>query len=219
MGTAKNGDSDMSAYKKNGEVKRTGIWNTEDEQRCYRKEFQTPAFAAKYMASLVPANTTTILEPTPGQGNIVRELAGYNVTAPADFFQFDKNQRFDCIVMNPPFSSRYAFGVPEGLNKHGMRLGYHMLIECMQMSDRVIALMPWFTISDSDVRLRQLKKWGMKSITALPRKTFQFARIQTCVLELVKGWTMETHFRVYDMLDVPAEAPTLFDSVTNKIAI
>jgi hypothetical protein len=79
------------------------------------------------------------------------------------------------------------------------------------MSDRVIALMPWFTISDSDVRLRSLKKWGLRSVTALPRKTFQFARVQTCVLELVKGWQLETHFKVFDLLD-HQEHPSLFDS-------
>jgi hypothetical protein len=207
----------MSAYKNGNLVNRTGIWNTTDPVRCYRKEFQTPVFAAKYMASLVPPIAKTILEPTPGLGNIVFELnqMGFQVTTPTDFFQMDKNQRFDCVVMNPPFSSKYAFGIPEGLNKMGMRLGYHILIECMQKSDRVIALMPWFTISDSDVRLRNLKKWGLKSITALPRKTFQFARVQTCVLELIKGWDLETHFKVFDLLNY-SEHPSLFGH-NNKI--
>ena len=68
------------------------------------------------------------------------------------------------------------------------------------MSDNIIALMPWFTISDSDVRLRFLKSFGLKSITALPRKTFEYARIQTCVFELQKGWNEDTIFRVYDFI-------------------
>jgi type I restriction-modification system DNA methylase subunit len=163
-------------------------------------DFQTPPEVCKYMASLIPWDTTSILEPTAGIGNILKELKGYNVTAPADFFKLDKGSQFDCVIMNPPFSSKYAFGVPGHLNKHGMRLGYHILLECMQMSDCVIALMPWFTISDSDVRLKALKKWGLKSITALPRKTFQFARIQTCVFELVKGFQDETLFKVFELL-------------------
>jgi hypothetical protein len=201
----------MGAYKKGNKIEKTGIWKTSDEERCYRKEFQTPPFVIKYMVSLVPNRAVTVLEPTPGIGNIVRELnGGYKVTAPEDFFKMDKNQRFGCVVTNPPFSSRYAFGVPEDLNKLGMRLGYHILTECMQMSENVIALMPWFTISDSDVRLRNLKKWGLKSVTALPRKTFQFARVQTVVLELVKGWKLETHFKVFDLLDYQ-EHPKLFE--------
>lgn len=48
-----------------------------------------------------------------------------------------------------------------------------------EMSDNIIALMPWFTISDSDVRIRKLMDFGLKSLTLLHRKTFQYARIQT----------------------------------------
>lgn len=171
------------------------------DPKDFRNDFQTPVDTVKYMVSLIPPGTRTVLEPTPGIGNIVRELKDYNVTAPEDFFKLDRSLRFDCVVMNPPFSSKYAHGVPEHLNKHGMRLGYHILTECMLMSDHVIALMPWFTISDSDVRARALKTWGLRSVTALPRKTFQFARIQTVVLELEKGFNGKTLFNVYDILN------------------
>jgi hypothetical protein len=58
-------------------------------------------------------------------------------------------------------------------------------------------LMPWFTISDSDVRLRHIKSYGLKSITALPRKTFEYARIQTCVFELEKGFKGESLFKTF----------------------
>ena len=172
-------------------------------------EFQTPPEVCKYMASLIPAGARTVLEPTPGIGNIVAQLSGYDVTAPDDYFDLDKNQRFECVVMNPPFSSKSAFSVPEYLNKSGMRLGYHILTECMNMSDNVIALMPWFTLSDSDVRLRALKKYGMKSLTALPRKTFEYVRIQTVVIELQKGYKGETAFKVFDLLNYQ-EHPKLF---------
>ncbi len=99
--------------------------------------------------------------------------------------------------MNPPFSSKSAFGLPAELDKTGMRIGYHILKECMEMSDNVIALMPWFTLVDSDVRMRELKAWGIKSITALPRKTFQYARIQTCVLELDKNFKGDAIFKTF----------------------
>lgn len=92
------------------------------------------------------------------------------------------------------------FHAPIELHKSGMRMGYWFLTDCMRRSDRVIALMPWFTISDSDVRLRQLYRWGLKSVTALPRKTFQFARIQTVVLDLEKGYDGDTLFKAYDCL-------------------
>ena len=168
----------------------------------YRTDFQTPELVAKYMVSLLPKSCRTVLEPTPGVGNIVSALIGYEITAPDDFFTMDPQSRFDAIVMNPPFSSKYAFldNAPPELSDGGMRLGYFILTECMRMSDTVVALMPWFTLSDSDVRLRSLKRWGLRSVTALPRKTFQYARIQTVVIELLKGWEFDTSFKVFDLL-------------------
>ena len=98
--------------------------------------------------------------------------------------------------MNPPFSSKSAFikNAPAEAETKGMKLGYHILKECMERSNNVIALMPWYTISDSDVRMRYLRAFGIKSLTPLPRKTFQYARIQTVVIELEKGYQGKTSF-------------------------
>lgn len=166
----------------------------------FRLEFQTPPKVCKYMASLVPASAKTVLEPSCGIGNIVRELSAFEVTAPEDFFLLDKTKRFDAVVMNPPFSSKSAFleNAPPNFDAKGMRLGYWFLTECMKMSDNVIALMPWFTISDSDLRLRTLQRFGLKSLTALPRKTFQYARIQTVVIELEAGHKGPIEFKIFD---------------------
>ncbi len=163
------------------------------------ENFQTPLPVVKEMVRMIPVGAKTILEPSPGVGNIISELGNYDVTAAEDFFLLDRKQRFDCIVMNPPFSERTAFmdNAPADI-KSGMRIGYYFLTECMEMSDNIIALMPWFTLIDSDLRLRTLKKYGMKSVTGLPRKTFNYARIQTCIIELEKGYTGETTFKVFD---------------------
>jgi len=79
----------------------------------------------------------------------------------------------------------------------GMRLGYYFLLECMKMSDNVIALMPWFTLTDSDRRLQALEAYGIKSVTSLPRKTFEYARIQTCIIHLQKGYKGISMFDVF----------------------
>lgn len=168
------------------------------------ENFQTPEAVCDYMVSMIPKEHKTIFEPTPGLGNIVRSLEKKNnleITTAEDFFLFDLKKKFDCIVMNPPFSSKSAYleNAPENIDLKGMKLGYHILQECMKMSDNVIALMPWFTISDSDVRLRFFKNWGLKSLTALPRKTFNYARIQTVVLELEKGYSEETIFKTLNL--------------------
>lgn len=164
--------------------------------------FQTPVPVCKYMVDMVPEHAKRILEPTPGLGNIVDALIfknRYQIVTADDFFLLDKSEKYDCIVMNPPFSSKSAFmqNAPEGVEITGMKLGYYILTECMKMSDNIIALMPWYTISDSDVRMRYLKSFGIKSLTALPRKTFQYARIQTVIIELEKGYQHETIFRTF----------------------
>lgn len=159
--------------------------------------FQTPPQVCEYMCSMIPEGTITILEPTPGEGNILKCLDGYLVTAPKNYFDL-QHKKFDCIVMNPPFSAKYVFGQPEHVKDAGMKIGYRILFECMEMSDHVIALMPWFLILDSSVRLKLLNDFGLKSITALPRSTFQYARIQCCVFELSKGYKKETQFKIFN---------------------
>lgn len=163
------------------------------------KNFQTPPEVCQYMASLIPDQCKTVLEPTPGLGNIVnvlKERNKYQITAAEDFFLIDETSRFDCVIMNPPFTHKSAFldNAPDDPKLAGMKLGYYILKKCMKMSDHIIALMPWFTISDSDIRLKYLIEFGLKSLTPLPRKTFQYARIQTVVIELQKGYKGEINF-------------------------
>ena len=168
-------------------------------------DFQTPKDVAKYMVNMLPKEVDYVLEPTPGLGTIVNELQlkGIRVAAPRDFFLMDQNLSFPAVVMNPPFSKPSCIleNAPVEYQKlKGMSIGYQILFDCMQKSDIILALMPWYTISDSDVRMRSIKKFGLKSITALPRKTFQYARIQTCVLELRKGWKKDTLFHAYEFM-------------------
>lgn len=171
----------------------------------FKYDFQTPPEFCKFMADMVPGYYRKILEPTPGMGNLVRALQakGFkDVTAPEDFFLLDFSKRYECIVMNPPFSHKFTIldNAPDQLKQSGMKMGYLILQQCLQMSNHVIALMPWFTISDSDVRLRAIKEYGLKRIIALPRRTFDYARVQTVILELVKGYQEPTQFDVYDLL-------------------
>lgn len=135
-------------------------------------EFQTQESVCKYMVSLIPAGVSTVLEPTPGKGNLVRALNGYQVTAPSEFW--DVSGRFDAIVMNPPFTP--------------MEQGYRILYAVMEMSDIIIALMPWLTIINSEKRTSDIEGYGLKSVTHLPRSAFKGSRVQTCILEMQKGY-------------------------------
>ncbi|NOU19408.1 MAG: hypothetical protein HOO91_17770 [Bacteroidales bacterium] len=154
--------------------------------------YQTPPSICEYMISLMPEWAFTILEPTPGEGNIVRQLLlkDVSVTAPDDFFTMNFKQRFDCIVMNPPFSHKTANlqNSPKDIDLKGLQVGYYILKQCMAMSDHVIAIMPITIITDSDKRKEELALFGLKSVTILPRKTFDYNRIASVVLELHKGY-------------------------------
>lgn len=161
--------------------------------------FQTPPEVCEYMVSMIPSQCVTVLEPTPGLGNLLRALKEkdrFQILAADDFFLVSNESKFDCIIMNPPFTHKSAFlqNAPDDPEIKGMKLGYYILKKCMQMSNHIIALMPWFTLSDSDVRMRHLVSFGLKSITPLPRRTFQYARIQTVVIELQKGYQGKTIF-------------------------
>jgi len=147
--------------------------------------FQTPKQVCRYMADFLPTNCGTILEPTRGIGNLVTELKTKGkVVAPDDFFKMEKT-RFDYIVMNPPFSP--------------MSVGYKILYDCMEMSNNIIALMPWLTIINGEKRTNDIFNFGLKSITHLPRKIFNGSRVQTCILEMEKGFNGGTMFKNYNI--------------------
>jgi len=130
------------------------------------------------MVSLIPSMVRTILEPTPGEGNLVRALNEYNVTAPVDFWTTEG--KYDAVVMNPPFSP--------------MAVGYQVLYRCMEMTDIIIAVMPWLTLINSEKRTKAIKEWGLKSVTHLPRKAFPGARVQCCIIFMIKGYKESIEF-------------------------
>lgn len=133
------------------------------------------------MASFVPQNCKRVLEPTPGIGNLVRALERrqLSVTAPSNFWSdIDDTERFDCVVMNPPFSP--------------MKIGYEILDRCMTLTGRIVALMPWLVLINGERRTRRLREFGLVSVTHLPRKTFDGARVQCLILDLCRGHNAKT---------------------------
>jgi hypothetical protein len=141
--------------------------------------FQTPDWICKAMVQMLPAGIITILEPTPGAGNLVTALRGYHVTAPEDFWIVAGH--FDAVVMNPPFSP--------------MAQGYNILFKCMKMTNTIIAVMLWLTIINSEKRTKMIMDYGLKSVTHLPRQAFKGARVQCCILNMQKGYDGCTKFR------------------------
>lgn len=147
-------------------------------------DFQTPPAICNYMSGLVPFWVQTVLEPTPGCGNLVNALRnkGFRVSAPTDIFK-KQMRRYDAIVMNPPFTP--------------MQLGYDILFRCMDYSDHIIALMPWLTLINGEARAKKIRNFGLKSVTHLPRNAFPGTRVQTCILEMKRGYTAQTRLVFY----------------------
>ncbi len=152
------------------------------DSKDWGNHFQTPENICKYMASFLPKNAGRILEPTAGKGNLVKELLNYGEVINPDDFEIMKINKFDWIVMNPPFSP--------------MKKGYDILYKCMEMSDNIIALMPYLVIINGDKRTKDIINFGLKSITHLSRSIFKGSRIQTCILEMKKEYIGNTIFNI-----------------------
>lgn len=136
--------------------------------------FQTPKHVAQFMVDLISESHISILEPTPGAGNIVNLLPNNKIVyAPENFDDLPKNARFDCVIMNPPFTP--------------MKKGYDILFDCMEMSDNIIALMPWLTLINSEKRMRKIQEFGLSTVYHLPRNVFPRSRVQCCILEMEKN--------------------------------
>ena len=137
-------------------------------------DFQTPEWVCDIMAKMISELVTfpeTILEPTPGSGNLVkaidRRYPSSIIYTPSDFYQFDK--KVDIVVGNPPFTP--------------MAKGYEILERCFELSDNIIFLMPWLALINSEKRTQLYKKKGLKKVMHLPRKAFPGSRVQTCIMQ------------------------------------
>jgi type I restriction-modification system DNA methylase subunit len=169
--------------------------------------YQTPHEVAEYMVNMIPKYKTQrlVLEPTPGEGNLVTQINKRNdliclTPFNNDFFLHERGFFYDYVVMNPPFSDKYCnlMNAPEDVNLKGSKTGYYILEKCMEMSPNIIALMPIWLITDSDVRHRKLIEFGLKSITLLPRKAFGYIRVQTAIFELRQGYKGNSIIKRFD---------------------
>ena len=149
---------------------------------------QTPMEVCELMAMRIDKNKNhhSILEPTPGNGNLVIAIEKLypdsKITAPSDFWEVE--DRFDYIIANPPFTP--------------CKDGYKYLYKFMKLSNNIIVLMPWFTLINSTKRTQDLIEFGLKRIHHLPRYTFPGIRVQTCVIELDYTYNGSTIFDFWD---------------------
>jgi len=171
----------------------------EKKELDYENDIQTPIWLVKEMVKMIPRGTKTVLDPTPGNGNIVKEckLSKFKIESVEDIFKIRNGFRVDCVVMNPPFSKKNLFMKTYNSKVDSLKeshVGYYILEVCMGISDNIICIMPWYYIINSVKRTEKLKKYGLLKIVNLPRKTFKAIRVQTCLVVLVRGYKSHTIF-------------------------
>jgi len=154
--------------------------------------FQTPSAVADAMMKMAGFTPCTILEPSSGVGNLVvaaknafpgaeitsvesdaeycrdQRQRGFDVIC-TDFFNYEPDTKYDLVVANPPHSP--------------MLVGYKMMDRLAAFSSRIIVIMPWLWMINSQSRH---EKWRphLRGVTHLPRSTFPGARIQTAIFDV-----------------------------------
>lgn len=166
----------------------------------HNTDFQTPDWVCDIMTELILGYPETILEPTPGAGNlfqsISKRLPKSIIYAPKHFEEFNI-ERVDLIVANPPFTP--------------MSQGYQLLDRFFDISDNIIILMPWLALINSESRTKRYIDHGLKEIHHLPRRAFPGSRVQACILVFQKGYNGEIRFKSADG-QLPMRAYIVSDS-------
>lgn len=140
--------------------------------------FQTPEWVCEIMVSMIDGDPSFVLEPTSGEGNLVRAIQkkfpDCTITEPNNIFQYEPEQKFDCIVANPPFTP--------------MVKGYEILQRIIKWSDDIVILLPWLLLINSERRSKWFVENGLSEVRHLPRRAFPGSRVQTCIVKMIKDY-------------------------------
>ena len=150
---------------------------------------QTPRWCCKYMVSLIGAKPQKVLEPTPGYGNLAKELkeAGHTVIYPEDDFLNMRLEWYDIVVMNPPFRP--------------IELCLRIFEKCMSHTDKIVTLINWDFFLNSGPRSKLIFDYGIVKVVALPRSAFPSSWPTTCILVLEHGYQGDSVFEYFDYRD------------------
>lgn len=162
--------------------------------------FQTPKPVAEYMMRMAkkywdqhkeyPGDMAEVLEPTPGEGNLIKagNDHGFTMYGPGsdqDYWNSwvyqQKPNYFDMVIMNPPF------------NPHTEMTCF--MEDAMNKAPYVVALLPVNSIT-SHKKLTLFMNYGLASVTMLSRNTFP-NKVAVCILELKNGHSGITTFKQF----------------------
>ena len=175
-------------------------------------QFQTPDYVADYMVSLIKEEPRLVLEPSIGEGNLVKALwkrfpkchvLGFDTKQTTlkddrlEFFKLDFMKvkdsylldtigyRFDLILANPPFTP--------------MLLSYGFFEKLINIQKRGVYILPYLFLINSNSRPKKYSQIvNVKNIINLPRNVFKNARIQSCILDVYDGETRDSKYTWYN---------------------
>lgn len=134
--------------------------------------FQTPLWVCDIMIKQITNPPNSILEPTAGNGNLVKTLKEKfpNTEIIAEYHDIHNLApiKVDYVVANPPFSP--------------MLKGYEMLELFFKFSKNIIIILPWLSLINSVKRTNWFRLMGLYKVIHLPRSAFVGSRVQTCIL-------------------------------------
>ena len=162
-------------------------------------------YVAEKMVGLIDFEPKLVLEPSIGDGNLVKALwdrfpeckvIGYDIEETIlkddrltfikqDFLTAEINIDVDLILSNPPFTP--------------MTMAYKFFDKCVNIQKRGIYLIPYlFLINSSGRPKKYSQEFDLKNVINLPRSVFKNSRIQSCILDTYEGKTNTTNYTWYD---------------------
>ena len=157
------------------------------------------------MVDLIDKEPKLVLEPSIGQGNLVKALwrkfpntkvIAYDIMdSPLkddrlifykqDFLSANIDYTPDLILSNPPFTP--------------MTLSYQFFNKCIKIQKRGIYILPYLFLINSTNRPKiYSKNINIKNIIHLPRSIFKNSRIQCCILNIYEGTTNISYYKWYE---------------------
>lgn len=142
-------------------------------------DFQIPDWVCDIIVSMIDDYPFIVLEPTAGKGNLVRAISrkfpSCGIITPEDIDTYEPNGIFiDWVVGNPPFTP--------------MIRGFEILEKVYDWCPKVVMLLPWLLLINSEKRSKWFMDNGLCEVIHLPRKAFKGSRVQTCIVKMIPGF-------------------------------
>lgn len=166
-------------------------------------QFWTPPQVAQMMVDLIPKGTRTILEPSCGNGAILRLLPDHAVgleidpkltDTPTDFFDYSTDNKFDCVIMNPPYiRAKNIEGKTVGLSGHANMYAHFIWKSVLHLTENgcIICIVPteiWYATGNKELNDLMFSQGTVTDLIRFKKSPFLPSVTQeVCIFKWVRG--------------------------------